>query len=500
MSLRPDQDEPEWRPPPVRSGPKDVVPLLLVAVLVAVAVCTAGLLISRTDAERHETLSARIVTRHTLAAQFVAAYIDGVVGREQVLAEVALSGSVTPEDFERLMLENGFGPSILLEADGTVLAVNPAAPALLGKPLAVPFAHLERALEGLPAVSNVVLSAAEREPIVAFAVPFETADGQRRVFSVGHPPGDTSLTSFASNALSLANSRALLVDVDGIIIASSEADLRPGADLNQWPELAAAADQTGYHEVGGVETYAVAGPVEGTEWRLVFTVETSALFAPVSGPARLVPWGILVAFTAASVAALALWRRAHREHRARLGYERQLHEQAMSDSLTGLANRRVAVDRLTQALSRAQRMPTSVAVVFIDIDHFKAINDGFGHAAGDAVLVAVADRLRTTYRNEDTVARLGGDEFLVICEDMTDLEAVEAIVARTRTALAVPYVVGDLLVPGSASVGVTTAAAGETPETVLARADRQMYNAKATRELIDVVLTVAGTPVAVGPT
>jgi diguanylate cyclase (GGDEF)-like protein len=209
---------------------------------------------------------------------------------------------------------------------------------------------------------------------------------------------------------------------------------------------------------------------------------------------RLASWGILAAFTAVSTAAVVLWRRANTEHRARLGYEQQLHNLAMSDPLTGLANRRVAVDRMTQALERAKRTHKVVAVLYVDVDKFKTINEGYGSAAGDTMLIAVADRLRASCRIEDTVARLGGDEFLVICEDLTDPEAAWDIAERTRVALAEPYTVGDLTLPGSASVGVTTAFAGEPAAVVLARADSQMYQAKAAKRWVGTQAGGARTP------
>ena len=458
-----------------------LIPILSVSALLAITVCSAGVLISRNETQRREAQVTRIENRHTLAAEFVAAYIAGVIEREGRLAAAVLSGPVTSAEFERISLENGYAAAVLLDADGSTLAVTSATLALLGLPQPTRYPHLQRALEGDTAVSNVLMSSRSPEVILAFAVPFRTIEG-RRVFSVGHRPTHTPLVAFTSNTLAFETARALLIDGNGTVITSSDPDVQPGENLDQWPELAAATATTGYHEVAGEETYTVTGRVAGTSWHLVFTVETGELWATVSGPARLLPWGILLAFTVAALAALTMWRRAHREHQARLGYQQQLHRLAMSDPLTGLANRRVAVDRLQMALRRAHRSGMSVAVVFIDIDEFKMINDSHGHAAGDAVLIAVADRLRAVFRRQDTISRIGGDEFVVICEDLADLDALNDLEVRTQVALAEPYVVGPSLVSGSASVGVTTAAADETPEAVLARADRQMYEAKVRRD------------------
>lgn len=476
-----DQRASEWSPP-ARVGSRGLVPLLCVLTLIAVAVCSVGLLISRIDAERRETLTARIESRNTQAAEFVNAYIESLMADERRLAAAVLSGPVTPAELDRISLQNGYAAAVLLDADGEALAVTSAALALLGQPWQSRYPHLARALEGKPAVSGVLKSATDDEVILSFAVPFDTVEG-RRVFSVGHRPADSPLVAFTSNTFTLRTARALLVDGAGNVIISSDDSILPGDNLSQWPEVAAAAATSGYHDIDGEETFSVAGKVGDTQWRLVFIVETGELLAPVSGPSRLVPWGILVAFTIAALSAVAMWRRAHEEHQARLGYEQRLHALAMSDELTGLANRRVAVERLQQALARAKLSRTPVAVLYIDVDNFKTINDGFGHAAGDTVLIAVADRLRVIFRRQDTVARLGGDEFVVICEDLADADALDQVAARTRAALEEPYLISDgILVPGSSSVGFTTAVEGEAPETVLDRADRQMYERKLSQQ------------------
>ncbi len=118
-------------------------------------------------------------------------------------------------------------------------------------------------------------------------------------------------------------------------------------------------------------------------------------------------------------------------------------------------------------------------MLFSDVDHFKAINDTYGHAAGDAVLRQVAARLRAHFRTEDTVGRLGGDEFAVICEDFTT--DPEGMVERLRVVLAAPYSFRDQPIRASVSVGLATPAAGESSEQLLERADSTMYQAKAAR-------------------
>lgn len=152
---------------------------------------------------------------------------------------------------------------------------------------------------------------------------------------------------------------------------------------------------------------------------------------------------------------------------------------SLHDELIGLPNRRLLTDRLEQALGRLDRHPGSVAVLFIDVNGFKRVNDTCGHDTGDAVLRAVAERLLTAVRPEDTVARLSGDEFVAVCGDLTGAPAARAIADRIIDALAPPVScdVGGLAVSASIGVALTTRA-DVTAKIMLRRADAAMYEAK----------------------
>ena len=157
----------------------------------------------------------------------------------------------------------------------------------------------------------------------------------------------------------------------------------------------------------------------------------------------------------------------------------QMRTQALHDPLTGLPNRSLLLDRLQQALARADRRPQKVAVLFLDLDRFKVINDSLGHQTGDRVLVAVADRLVASLRPGDTATRFGGDEFVVVCEEVVDerqaLEIAERLAARLRE----PFMLGGEEVFLSVSVGVSLANGSEDDPTALLRdADAAMYRAK----------------------
>ena len=157
----------------------------------------------------------------------------------------------------------------------------------------------------------------------------------------------------------------------------------------------------------------------------------------------------------------------------------QLAHQALHDSLTGLANRVLFTDRLQQALARLARRQTTLALLFVDLDRFKMVNDSLGHAAGDELLLEVADRLRTALRPTDTVARFGGDEFVVVCEDVVNKGEAETIVRRVSSSLARPYEIADQEVVITASIGVVMTADPEADaETLLSDADTAMYRAK----------------------
>jgi diguanylate cyclase (GGDEF)-like protein/PAS domain S-box-containing protein len=158
--------------------------------------------------------------------------------------------------------------------------------------------------------------------------------------------------------------------------------------------------------------------------------------------------------------------------------EAVLAHQALHDALTHLPNRVLFVDRLRVALSRSERRSGMTAVLFVDLDRFKLVNDSLGHLAGDELLVEVAQRLKSAVRGGDTVARLGGDEFTILCEDISRPDAV-AIANRITQALSAPLRIRDHDVFVSAGVGIAFARdASADPEALLGDADAAMYRAK----------------------
>ncbi len=162
---------------------------------------------------------------------------------------------------------------------------------------------------------------------------------------------------------------------------------------------------------------------------------------------------------------------------ARRTEARLIHE-VLHDGLTALPNKRLLVDRLTLALARSKRAGTQVAVLFLDLDGFKAVNDTLGHAAGDQLLVGVAARLQECVRDTDTCARVGGDEFVVVCEDLRHASEGRLMAGRIETALGAGVPVGEQTVHVRATAGLAMSTPSSLPADLLHEADTAMYRAK----------------------
>jgi diguanylate cyclase (GGDEF)-like protein/PAS domain S-box-containing protein len=159
--------------------------------------------------------------------------------------------------------------------------------------------------------------------------------------------------------------------------------------------------------------------------------------------------------------------------------EERLVHLATHDALTGLPNRMLFHDRLSQALTRAQRHRQRLAVLILDLDNFKDINDSFGHAAGDKVLQTVGERLKTLLRKSDTVARMGGDEFVLLIPEIRRLENVIDIAHKILMCIRKPVVFDEHRIEITTSIGLALYPDdGEHGETLMKRADNALYRAK----------------------
>jgi diguanylate cyclase (GGDEF)-like protein/PAS domain S-box-containing protein len=170
---------------------------------------------------------------------------------------------------------------------------------------------------------------------------------------------------------------------------------------------------------------------------------------------------------------------AFRDITERKAFEDELHHRAFYDSLTGLANRRLLVERLDHALARSAPDRTTHALIFVDVDRFKSINDSLGHVTGDEFLVAIGASMRSVVRSDDLLARFGGDEFVVLLEDVAGVDVAVTAARRICAALEQPIVLRDgYEVVASVSVGIALSGPGKTADDILRDADVAMYDAK----------------------
>lgn len=160
-------------------------------------------------------------------------------------------------------------------------------------------------------------------------------------------------------------------------------------------------------------------------------------------------------------------------------YQEEIHRLAFHDTLTGLPNRRALEDRLTQALSFAERHNYFIALLFLDLDHFKQVNDLYGHATGDKLLKEVAGRLSNCVRDTDTVVRLGGDEFVILLPELKQPQDAQMVARKILTALSYPLIIDGEDMGVGVSIGISIAKGNSVPaEQLLQKADNAMYQAK----------------------
>lgn len=160
-------------------------------------------------------------------------------------------------------------------------------------------------------------------------------------------------------------------------------------------------------------------------------------------------------------------------------HEKELEHLAQHDALTALPNRFLLKDRLSQAIAEAKRYQKYLAIVYIDLDGFKAVNDTYGHSMGDELLIIVSQNIGALIRQNETIARLGGDEFLVLLSDLQTPKECEPIVQRFLNALNMPIVIHGISLHISASIGVSFYPdETEDVEKLIKKADKAMYHAK----------------------
>ena len=394
---------------------------------------------------------------------------------------------------------------VLFDADGTVIEVNRAATELLATPVAellgqphVSVAHPVFGPDGAPlaapgvADGRTVLAGAGLGPHALVGIDVPGAGRRWLEFSAqaatverGHAGTvativDVTAAHEARIELERARDRfvalirssadpILVYDGDGLLTFASPAlSHLIGGDAESWigrpvADLLHPADRSGFAGLlrsqldmqGSTTTLECRVVVQGGGYRYVELTQTNLVGDPsvggFVGNARDVTERVVIAD--------------------------QLAHDALHDVLTDLPNRALLLDRLGHALRRSERRRSLSAVLYLDLDGFKHVNDSLGHAAGDELLVAIARRLERLVRPSDTVGRLGGDEFVVIMEDAGDMASVAAVAERVRSELRRPVQVRGQAMSIGASIGVALAH-GRDPDAVLQEADTALYRAK----------------------
>ena len=440
---------------------------------------------STQEKSRHDVM-ARVHERSMLAAALISSLLQST--EQQVPREEIRFGgaTVTRRAMNEVRQQSAY--AALLDGSGRVLAASsgftPQARANLRRSAAL---ALVRA--GLPyALGNLLPYG--RGGVINFAVALRTRSGPR-VLVTGIALG--ALAPFLNGELrkipGVSGAHNYVIDGDDTVLASTNAQRPPGYRFASRGQIAALRLWSG--QARGF--YYDQTRVANTTWRIVLAAPADRLFASVSGLRKWLPWLIFAAF--ALVAATALWLGTRVVRSAEAGLQeanaqlqlvnRQLEQanealahDALHDPLTELPNRVLFMDRLRQVLERGSRQATPCAVLFIDLDGFKRVNDSLSHAVGDQLLIAVAGCLRNLLRPADTVARLGGDEFAILLDGTaTEDEAVQ-VAERVNAALAGPFEIDGHQLFVTASVGVALHSDAGSPDELLGDADLAMYDAK----------------------
>ena len=461
--------------------PKARAALLVAAWLMAVG-AMAGLL-ARSQLHSQDAINERFDLRAEIAARFVTTYVDDLVERQRDVANRRLSGATVSEEvFQRAVGDGGYEAAVLLDARGRLLRVAPPRRTLLGHDMAARYDHLRRGVAGETAVSEVVPSAADGIPIVAFAVPFHSRHG-RRVYSAAYDISNTPLGAYLRNAIQVRPNQVYLVDRTGNVVARNGRTLPGVTRLDSLePDLAGAlteAPEGSYDDSNGRAQRFASRKVPGTPWRVVVAVPTDLLYASIGGVGRWLPWLAVVGFALGGLLVLLLLLRLMQSRSRLEAANVALDKLSRIDALTGLHNRR-HIEEVLDALVSAGRRHDHVrfAVLLVDIDHFKEINDTHGHHAGDEVLRATAANLASIVRMEDSLARWGGEEFLIA---LPSVEVDGAIAAAERVRQGVGG--APLRMPDGEAVRVKVTVGvavwdGESAEGLLRRADAALYRGK----------------------
>lgn len=452
---------------------------LAVALGWMVVMLAAAQLLANSQANAHHSVAQRLAARAEAGAEFSSLYVNDVLSRARQQATSWLTTRRTTRlNLARASEAVGFSAALLLAHDGRVLQVAPAQPGFVGVVMTGLYPHLAPALAGRAAVSNVV-QAASGLPVVATDVPFATPSG-RRVFSGTFDVSTSPLGGYMRHVITVPGHRVYMVDASGNMIASSGPPPRAGETLGQYDsrlaQHAGVKSSGSYSSPRGDQLY-ISAAIAGTPWRLMVVVSQAQLYISVDGASRSLAWAALASLAVAGFLIIMMGLRLVRSRTHLVALNADLERMARVDVLTGLGNRRDIEETLLSALSAARRRESSLAVLLIDIDHFKNVNDTRGHQAGDAVLAAAGQAIQTTLRSEDSVGRWGGEEFLAVLPN-TDAAGALIIAERLRAHVANPGPSStDPREALTVTIGAAVWASGGMDD-LISRADRALYAGK----------------------
>jgi diguanylate cyclase (GGDEF)-like protein len=437
-------------------------------------------LLATSQAHARRDLAQKLAARTQAGAEFSSLYVKDLLAREHQQAGSWLTvRRPTRLSLARSAQALGFTAALLVDRGGRVLQTAPAQRNFMGVTITGFDPYLAPALAGKAAVSNVVQSATGL-PVVATAVPFATASG-RRVLSGTFSVSESPLGGYMRHVIVVPGHRVYMVDATGNLIASSGPPLTAGETLTQ-PEsrlaqLVRVKSSGSYSSTAGGQFFVTAA-IAGTPWRIVVVVPQAQLYISADGASKWLAWVALVSLAVAGLLINMLGLRLVHSRTRLATLNADLQRLARVDVLTGLSNRRDIEETLIAALSATRRHQSDLAILLIDIDHFKRVNDTRGHQAGDAVLTATGRALEMALRTEDKIGRWGGEEFLAVLPN-TDAEGALVIAERLRAHAAKPQ-------PGGAdprdAITVTIGAAcweSGGIDDLISRADHALYAGKA---------------------
>lgn len=436
----------------------------MVAVWV-VAVLIIFLVVTHYRENSESLVRDRADARNTLTADFASKWTQSEIRLQRRIAELEFSGpSPTAVDLRRAGGVLDSDATVLTDSEGRVLGSLPDVESLIDRRVAYRYSHLQAALKGDDSVSDVVLSVVQREPVVAIAVPFETPYG-RRVLNAGFDVNGPALKGLVDDKIQLEDAEFALLDSSGAPVATTVADASEAIDPNVVKKALGPDRQSASGATDG--TFYSLAAVPGTPWTMALTVPESVLYASL--PPAWLQW-VLIAGFAGILLLVALLFEGVLESRRRMKVMANL------DSMTRLPNRGFTTKLLCRELTEQPRIEP-LCVLLIDVDHFKQINDQYGHSTGDEVLATLASRMQNALRPDDVIGRWGGEEFLAILRQ-THLSTAKLVAERLRETIeSDPIVFKNMTLSLSISIGCVQAGE-ETLDQIVDRADLAMYRAK----------------------